>query len=94
MRRETAESMGESHNDGTSFGRVFLAFGAIAIWIVILPYLGFNIATILLVASVMIIIGNCRWWQIVVLSVILSVPINFLLATVLRVYLPTGSLFG
>lgn len=78
----------------TSYGRVFLACAAIAGWIVLLPYLGFNISTILLVAGIMLIIGNCQWWQIIVLSLLLSLPINYLLATVLRVYLPSGSLFG
>lgn len=78
----------------TSYGRVLLAFAAIALWILILPFLGFNITTILLVAAVMIIIGNCHWWQIALLSLILSFPINYLLASVLRVYLPSGSVFG
>lgn len=77
----------------TSYIRVFFAFAAIAFWIILLPYLGFNIATILLVASVMIVIGDCRWWQIALLSLILSVPVNYLLATILRVYLPRGILF-
>lgn len=94
MRSEAADAIGEKPKEATSYGRVFLAFVAIALWIVVLPYLGFNITTILLVASIMIIIGNCRWWQIALLSLILSVPINYLLAAVLRVYLPSGSLFG
>ena len=56
----------------TSYGRVILAFLAIAAWIAALPVLGFNLSTILLVATVMVIIGNCKWWQIVVLSFALS----------------------
>lgn len=91
MRREASVS---EPQPATSYGRVFLAFIAIALWIIILPYLGFNISTILLVASVMVIIGNCRWWQIVLLSLILSFPINYLLASILRVYLPSASVFG
>ena len=88
---------GSSENEPrekTSYGRVFLAFAAIALWIMVLPYLGYNISTIVLVASIMFIIGNCRWWQIVVLSIVLSFPINYLLGIVLRVYLPSGSIFG
>ena len=79
--------------EATSYFRVFLAFAAIAVWIVILPYLGFNIAKIFLVTSIMLIVGNCRWWQIALLSLALSVPINYLLGLVLRVYLPSGSIF-
>ncbi|MEJ6689990.1 MAG: tripartite tricarboxylate transporter TctB family protein [Paracoccaceae bacterium] len=94
IRQEATDAAVEKPEKDTSYGRVFLAFVAIALWIVILPYLGFTLSTILLVASVMIIIGNCRWWQIVLLSLILSVPINYLLAAVLRVYLPSGSFFG
>jgi len=94
IRREQLNTTDDEPQERTSYGRVLLAFLAIALWIVALPYLGFNISTILLVASIMLIIGNCRWWQIVVLSLILSVPINYLLANVLRVYLPSGSIFG
>lgn len=94
IRKEAAESLDSSPKEPTSYARVFLAFLAIALWIVALPIIGFNIATILLVVSIMLIIGNCRWWQIALLSLVLSVPINYLLANVLRVYLPSGSIFG
>lgn len=94
IRKEAAESLSSSPKEPTSYARVFLAFLAIALWIVALPIIGFNIATILLVVSIMLIIGNCRWWQIALLSLVLSVPINYLLANVLRVYLPSGSIFG
>ena len=77
----------------TSYGRVFLSFVAIALWIVILPYLGFNIATMMLVATVMIIIGKCSWWQIAILALVLSFPIDYLLGAALKVYLPSGSVF-
>ncbi len=77
----------------THYGAVFLAFLAIAAWIILLPIIGFNIATVLLIASMMLIIGKCKWWQIVVLSLALSFPVNYLLAIVLKVYLPSGSLF-
>lgn len=75
------------------YGAVFVAFVAIALWIIVLPIIGFNISTALLIAVIMIIIGKCAWWQIVVLSFVLSVPVNYLLAIVLKVYLPSGSLF-
>ncbi len=92
--RSGADHSATEQKETTRYWRVFLAAAAIALWIILLPYLGFNITTILLVASIMIIIGNCRWWQIALLSLILSVPINYLLGIVLRVYLPSGSLFG
>ncbi len=94
IRKETPDTFERKLRVQTSYGRVFLAFSAITLWLIALPYLGFNITTILLVVSVMVIIGNCRWWQIALLSLILSVPINYLLANVLRVYLPSGSIFG
>jgi hypothetical protein len=91
---QSAEATDGEPHESVRYGRVILAFAAIALWIVILPYLGFNISTILLVATVMLIIGNCRWWQIILLPLILSFPINYLLAAVLRVYLPSGSVFS
>ena len=94
IRKENTDTSESKSRERTSYGRVFLAFLAIALWVIALPYLGFNLSTILLVVSVMLIIGNCRWWQIALLALILSVPINYLLANVLRVYLPSGSLFG
>ena len=94
IRKENADTLEHKSLELTSYGSVFLAFLAIALWIIALPYLGFNLSTILLVSSIMLIIGNCRWWQIALLSLTLSVPINYLLANVLRVYLPSGSIFG
>lgn len=94
IRKENGNTADSQSGERTNYGRVFLAFVAIALWIVALPYLGFIFTTILLVVSMMLIIGDCRWWQIALLSVILSVPINYLLAKVLRVYLPGGSIFG
>lgn len=94
IQKEHADTDEHISKERTSYVRVFLAFLAIALWIIALPYIGFNIATILLVASIMLIVGNCRWWQIVLLSLILSVPINYLLGSVLRVYMPGGSIFG
>ncbi|MCY4460978.1 MAG: tripartite tricarboxylate transporter TctB family protein [Albidovulum sp.] len=88
------DSLEDGPKEATSYLRVLLAFSAIALWIIILPYLGYEISTMMLVASVMIIIGNCRWWQIVTLSLILSIPVKHLLANVFRVYLPSGSVFG
>jgi hypothetical protein len=77
----------------TRYGLVFLAFVAITSWIILLPFIGYNIATILLITSIMLIIGRCTWVQIVLVSLALSFPINSLLAVVLKVYLPSGSLF-
>lgn len=94
IRKENADTSEDKSHERTSYGRVFLSFLAIALWIIAMPYLGFNISTILLVVSVMLLIGDCRWWQIALLSLILSVPINYVLANVLRVYLPGGSIFG
>jgi len=78
----------------TRYSRIFLAFFAVALWIVVVPYLGFNISMMLLVTATMIIIGHCRWWQIAIMALALSFPINHLLAAVLKVYLPSGSIFG
>ncbi len=80
-------------SEDTSHIRVFLAFGLITIWIISLPYIGFNVATVFLISSIMLLIGNCRWWQIVALSFILSVPLDYLLGVAFRMYLPNGSFF-
>jgi len=92
-RKLVIDELEDESSEITSYGRVFLAFIAIALWIVILPYLGFNIATMLLVAAIMIIIGKCSWWQIAILALVLSFPIDYLLGAALKVYLPSGSVF-
>ena len=92
-RKLVIDELEDESSEITSYGRVFLAFIAIALWIVILPYLGFNIATMMLVATIMIIIGKCRWWQIAILALVLSFPIDYLLGAALKVYLPSGSVF-
>ena len=89
-----SDSSENEPRETTSYGRVFLAFAAVALWIIILPHLGYNITTMILVASVMIIIGNCRWWQIIALSLTLSIPVNYLLYIVLMIYMPSVSIFG
>jgi len=79
--------------EDSNYIRVFLSFICIMLWIVLIPYIGFNIATILLISAIMLIIGNRNWWQIIILSLILSLPLNYLLKVVLRVYLPQGLIF-
>jgi len=79
--------------EDSNYIRVFLSIICIMLWIVLIPYIGFNIATILLISAIMLIIGNRNWWQIMILSLILSLPLNYLLKVVLRVYLPQGLIF-
>jgi len=58
--KDQTDSLEDKPREATSYIRVLLAFTATALWIIILPYLGYEISTIMLVASVMIIIGNCQ----------------------------------
>lgn len=92
--KSTPASMTEDPPPRTRYGLVFLAFVAIASWVILLPFIGYNIATILLISSIMLIIGRCTWVQIILVSLALSFPVNSLLGVVLKVYLPSGTLFN
>lgn len=72
---------------------LLIAFVSILLWIIFTIYFGFRLATIFLVVAIMLVIGNRKWWQIVLLSLILSIPMDYLLKAVLRVYLPEGIFF-
>lgn len=79
----------KSHN----YIGVLIAFVSILLWIIFTIYFGFRLATIFLVITVMLVIGHCKWWQMVLLSFILSIPMDYFLKAVLRVYLPEGIFF-
>ena len=92
--KDETDSSANVPGESINYIRVLLAFVAIALWIVLLPFFGYNLATVLLVVSVMLIVGGCRWWQIAILALALSFPVQYSLAVILRVYLPSGSLFS
>lgn len=79
----------QTHN----YTGVLITFVSIFLWIVLTIYFGFRLATIFLVIATMLVIGNCKWWQIIFLSLILSFPLDYILKVVLRVYLPEGIFF-
>lgn len=66
---------------------------SIFLWIVLVLYFGFKLATIFLVVTAMLVIGNNKWWQIILLSLILSFGFDYFLKAVLRVYFPEGIFF-
>jgi hypothetical protein len=89
---ETA-SLNGSAASAHNYSGVLIAFFSIALWIVATIYFGFKLATILLVFAIMLVIGNRTWWQLLLLPLLLSFPLDYVLKIVLRVYLPEGIFF-
>ncbi|GAE94479.1 tricarboxylate transport protein TctB [Gracilibacillus boraciitolerans JCM 21714] len=73
--------------------RVCLTFIAIVLWIVLVPYLGFIIAMIILLVSVMLLMGNRSWLQIILVPLLTSFLLNYVFTTFLGRTLPTGIFF-
>lgn len=67
---------------------------SIFLWIILVLYFGYKLATIFLVVTSMLVIGNNKWWQIIFLSLILSFGFDYFIKAVLRVYFPEGIFFG
>ena len=62
------------------------------IYLLILRYLGFLISTMLLLGAVVHLLGERKWWKIVLISVVTSLIIYFLFGVYLGVMLPKGKL--
>ena len=71
-----------------------LIFGLICIlYLLVLNFLGFVLSSILLLISLMILLGERRWWFIALVSIISTVVIYLLFAKYLSVMLPKGRVF-
>jgi len=93
LKRSNEEVQIDRQTKNLNYIGVCGALIAMLLWLLLIPYVGFNISTILLTITMMLIIGNRKWWQIVLLSLILSYPLDYVLKVVLRVYLPQGIFF-
>lgn len=71
-----------------------LIFGLICVlYLLVLNFLGFVLSSILLLISLMILLGERRWWFIALVSIISTVVIYLLFAKYLSVMLPKGRVF-
>lgn len=71
-----------------------LIFGLICVlYLLVLNFLGFVLSSILLLISLMILLGERRWWFIALVSIISTVVIYLLFAKYLSVMLPKGKVF-
>lgn len=85
--------MVDSEDDSTGspfFAAVLL--GGLVLVILLIPYLGFIVATSLYGFAVTW-AGRARWWGAALAAVALTLMVDYLFAEVMRVPLPTGSLF-
>ena len=73
--------------------RVLAAVAILAVWLWVMPLLGFVPATFLLSAAVMLLAGNRSVWQILILSAVLSVLVYLLFKEGLNLRLPQGLFF-
>ncbi|MGN1163569.1 MAG: tripartite tricarboxylate transporter TctB family protein [Candidatus Ornithospirochaeta sp.] len=64
-----------------------------SVYLLVFSFLGFIISTILLLAAVMVILGERRLWFILAVSVVSSVAVYLLFAKYLSVMLPKGRVF-
>lgn len=68
--------------------KVIALIGSCFIYILLLKYIGFIIATILFIAIVSMFLGERRWWMIILLSVLGSLFIYLIFEIGFKVYLP------
>lgn len=85
----------ETEKEGTkvSYSRVILTFISLALWIILVPLLGFIITTILLIAAVIAIVGEFKVYQIIIIPIIVSLAVYYIFNELLNVILPEGIFF-
>lgn len=71
---------------------VLLLLGAFAVYVILLPWLGFATSTLIMATTMMMILGN-PWWRALSLSLVLLTIIYVLFVQFFRVQLP-GGVFG
>jgi hypothetical protein len=67
---------------------VSIIFLFVTIYTFILPYLGYGIASIIMIFSLSYRLGNRIWWQLVLLSFFIPLTIRIIFERVLFIYLP------
>ena len=80
--------------DYAKFIRVFVTFIGVVLWIVLVPYLGFILSTILLLGLVMVLMGNKKWLQIVFVPIITSFLLSYIFTVFIGRTLPLGIFFN
>ena len=73
--------------------RVFITFVGIVLWVALVPYLGFILMTTLLLGAVMLIMGNKKWLQVLLVPILTSLLLNYVFSTFVGRTLPTGIFF-
>ncbi|GEM_PF-1892390 len=81
------------HIDTAGFLGVGIYFGIFTFYWLIVPYLGFMVATPFIVFAIAYLLGGRRWIPMTALSVLTPVFIYYGCSQYLRVFLPTGSIF-
>jgi len=78
--------------DTTGFGGVAIYFGIFILYWLVVPYLGFIVATPFTIFSIAYLLGGRSWVPIGLLSVVTPIIIYYGCSQYLRVFLPTWSL--
>lgn len=73
--------------------RVLVCCLCVAVYLVIMPYLGFVLSTILLYVVVTLLMGSRNWIGILILSVVLTMVVYCVFKLGLSLRLPTGLFF-
>lgn len=76
-----------------AYMRVFLTFVGIILWIVLIPYLGFVITMILLLLSIMLLMGNRNWLQLILIPLLISFTLSYVFTEFVGRTLPSGIFF-
>ena len=67
---------------------VLIIFVFVTIYTFLLPYLGYGIASVIMIFSLSYRLGNRIWWQLVLLSFFIPLSIRIIFERVLFIYLP------
>jgi hypothetical protein len=87
------ESVEQQPINKSAIFRVFIMILAIFIWIKILPIIGFTIGMILLLVFGMILMGNRKWYLIIIIPIVTSVLLNYVFSEFVGRTLPAGIFF-
>lgn len=91
--KRRAEKESKTYFDRRGILRVFLSILAMAVYLLTVKMLGFVVATILLVAVIMLLMGSRNWKQILLVSVLLTLVVYVVFKLGLNLRLPTGLFF-
>jgi putative tricarboxylic transport membrane protein len=90
--RAGVRSVESEHDDTGSLGYAAILLGGLVLVILLTPYLGFIITTSLYAFAVTW-VGRARWWGAALSAAVVTLLVYFLFSSLMRVPLPTGSVF-